>query len=144
MNIQFFTEDVSFGLQQEYGIPQWIQSIVEEHSFQIKELNYIFCSDDYLLKVNQDHLNHDYFTDIITFDNSDETSTIESDIFISIDRIRENAQEHNVSFQHELHRVMAHGVLHLLGFNDKTEEDQRTMREKENACLSLLDNQRST
>ncbi len=140
MNIHFFTEDINYKLQFKSKLIKWIESIVENHHFTLIEINYIFSSDDYLLAINKDHLNHDYYTDIITFDNSDEAKTIESDIFISIDRVRENSANQKISFELELHRVMIHGVLHLLGYNDKTEEEKKVMREKENACLSLLEN----
>ena len=104
----------------------------------LSNINYIFCSDDYLLTINQEHLNHDYYTDIITFDLSEKENNIESDIFISIDRVKENAKNNHVKFHIELYRVLIHGVLHLLGFNDKNEEEKLIMREKEDACLSLL------
>ncbi|MEM7298228.1 MAG: rRNA maturation RNase YbeY, partial [Bacteroidota bacterium] len=95
--------------------------------------------DDYLLKINQDYLDHHTYTDIITFDQSTEDHQVESDIFISLDRITENSKNLGVSFERELHRVMIHGVLHLLGYQDKTPEQKSQMREKEDACLSLLD-----
>lgn len=138
MEINFFSEDIDFRLENEATITQWIRQIISDHSYTLESLTYIFCSDEYLLAVNKEHLNHDYYTDIITFDNSEESNTIESDIFISIDRVKENAQTETSDFLTELHRVMIHGVLHLLGFNDKDESQQKAMREKEDACLSLL------
>jgi len=101
-------------------------------------LNFIFCSDNYLLKINVEHLNHDTYTDIITFDYSKE-DRISGDIFISIDRVEENAKSHKTSFENELHRVIIHGVLHLLGYGDKEPGQKAEMRQKEDFCLSLRD-----
>ncbi|GAB4238802.1 MAG: rRNA maturation RNase YbeY [Ekhidna sp.] len=139
MHIQFFSEDTDFVLEDNLAnIKSWVSTIASDHEHDIKDLNYIFCSDNYLLSINQEYLKHDYFTDIITFDHSDEQASIEGDIFISIDRVKENANEHGASFENELHRVMAHGLLHLLGFGDKTPAEKTEMRLKEDACLSLL------
>ena len=115
----------------------WLSQIAEKHGFKVNELNYVFCSDDYLLEVNKTYLAHDYYTDIITFDNSEEEGIIESDIFISTDRVEENEKEHDVPRGTEILRVMAHGLLHLCGFKDKTEEEANEMRKQEEACLSL-------
>ena len=137
-NINFFSEDIDFTLKTEDQIITWLQRIAEAENSSIEEISYIFCTDDYLLKINQEYLDHDYYTDIITFDNRDNPKDpIESDIFISIDRVTENASDQNVSFELELKRVLAHGLLHLIGYNDKTEEEQQLMREKEEAYLSL-------
>ncbi|MEP1034057.1 rRNA maturation RNase YbeY [Ekhidna sp.] len=138
MNIHYFNEDVNFQITKEKHLTDWILDIIHSYQFDLEILNYIFCSDQYLLELNKEHLNHDYYTDIITFDNSDETNKIESDIFISIDRVKENAKKQSVALNDELYRVMIHGVLHLIGFNDKTPKEKALMREKENACLSLL------
>ena len=138
--INFFNEDIDFTISNPQACSDWISSIITSHQFSLEEINYIFCSDDYLLQINIDYLNHDYYTDIITFDNSEEPKIIESDIFISIERVKENAQEQNTLFEEELNRVMIHGVLHLLGYGDKTKEEKTVMREKEDACLSLLKN----
>lgn len=138
MDIHYFNEKVNFQLSNENDTSEWVAQIIHNHNKVIEEINYIFCSDDYLLEINEQHLNHDYYTDIITFDNSEEENQIASDIFISIDRIRENASSQSVSFENELHRVMIHGILHLLGFGDKTPSEKKVMREKEDACLSLL------
>ena len=138
MNIHYFYEEVDFRLSNEEPLGNWINSIIQSHQFQISEINYIFCSDDYLLDINVRHLNHDYYTDIITFDNSEESNIIESDIFISIDRVKENALSQKLETTQELHRVMIHGILHLLGYGDKTASEKAEMREKEDACLSLL------
>lgn len=136
--IHFFTEDISFEAEHPQSLKSWIRSLAKQHDFSIDTLNYIFCSDAYLLDINRTYLDHDYYTDIITFDNSLEPHTILSDIFISIDRVNENAQDMQSSFQEELHRVMAHGLIHLFGYRDKTEDEKILMRQKEDACLSLL------
>jgi probable rRNA maturation factor len=103
----------------------------------IQEINYIFCSDSYLLSLNQGFLKHNTFTDIITFDNSEDPSSLEGEIYISIERVKENAKKYNVPIEDELSRVMIHGVLHLLGFKDKKPTEKALMRKKEEACLSL-------
>tara|TARA_Y100001936_G_C15688127_1_gene464551 strand:- start:101 stop:526 length:426 start_codon:yes stop_codon:yes gene_type:complete len=138
--IQFFAEEIDFELANQSHISEWLVNIATTHDAEIETINYIFCSDEYLLSINQQYLDHDYYTDIITFDNSVEGSPILSDIFISIDRVKDNADQQGSSFDNELHRVLAHGLLHLLGFKDKTEDDQILMRQKEDACLSLLKN----
>jgi len=102
------------------------------------DLNFVFCSDDYLLRMNQEYLNHKTLTDIITFDNSEEEGTIGGDIFISVDRVRENSVVFQSGLESELHRVMIHGVLHLSGYSDKSTHDKASMRGKEDAYLSLL------
>lgn len=137
MPVHFFSEDTSFQLEGSDSYSSWVNQIISNHSFELQDLNYIFCSDDYLLKINQEHLNHDYYTDIITFDNSESPAEIEGDIFISVDRVTENAKENSSPFQNELSRVLAHGLLHLFGFSDKTDEEKKVMREKEDACISL-------
>lgn len=137
--INFFQEEVSFTLKHKQKIRAWIHQVVQGHSQQIEALNYIYCSDNYLLEVNKQYLEHDYYTDIITFDNREDTqSPIDSDIFISIDRVRDNSEQLHITFQQELHRVMIHGVLHLLGKQDKTDAQKREMRKSEEASLSLL------
>lgn len=137
MSIEFFSEDTDFALNQPDSYSGWIDSIIKKEGFTLESLNYIFCSDEYLYQMNVDHLAHDTLTDIITFDNSDEEDVIESDIFISVDRVRENSQTQGLPFEDELARVLIHGVLHLMGWNDKSEEEKKQMREKEDACLSL-------
>lgn len=135
--IRFFTEDISFILKQKSAIRNWIDLTIRSESYRLKELNFIFCSDAYLLEMNQGYLNHDTFTDIITFDNSEEEGRIIGDIFISVERVRENAITFGVSETNELHRVMIHGVLHLLGYADKGKEKKAQMTDKENQYLSL-------
>ena len=138
MSLQFFYEDTSFELENTPVIEVWIKQIINNYGFDLVDLNYIFCSDNYLLEINREHLNHDYYTDIITFDHSEENKKVESDIFISVDRVKENADSLSISFHQELSRVMAHGLLHLFGYSDKTSEEKIIMREKEDACISLL------
>lgn len=133
--IHFFTEDVSFSLNQKGLIRSLIASTISAEKYKLKELNFIFCSDNYLLSINQQYLNHDTFTDVVTFDNSDKDHYITGDIFISIDRVKENAQTFKEAEQHELLRVMIHGTLHLLGYPDKGKEAKRIMTEKENFYL---------
>ena len=139
--IHFFTEDLVFQLSNPDVTLRWLSQILADHVSEIENLNFIFCSDDYLLKINQIYLDHDFYTDIITFDHREEIKNpLESDIFISIERVKDNAQKMAISFDRELHRVIIHGVLHLLGWNDQTLEQQQFMREKEEACLSLHPN----
>jgi len=136
-NISFFYEGIDYQIVEPSATKQWISSIIQQEGFTIDSINYIFCSDEYLLKINQEYLQHDTYTDIITFDQSEEEDIIAGDIFISIDRIRENSKTFNVSEYDELCRVLIHGVLHLMGQGDKTEEEKSIMRKKEEACLSL-------
>ena len=136
-NINFFFEDLKKPSLDYEKISVWLSSLIKSHQYTLQEINYILCSDEYLLKVNQDYLDHDYYTDIITFDNSEpNTTTIESDIFISIDRVTENAIDHKQEFSNEVLRVLAHGVLHLLGFKDKSEEDIKEMRNQEDDAIN--------
>lgn len=136
--VSFYSEDVSFKLQDQSRVIKWIMQVATNEGYSLSEINYIFCSDEYLLRINRDFLQHDYYTDIITFDNSDVEKEIMSDVFVSIDRVKENADNLNVPFLSELHRVLIHGLLHLVGYTDKTLDDQMVMRKKEDACLSLL------
>ncbi len=133
--IQFFIEDVDFKVPQSRKTKSWLQSIIKAEGFSLNQLNYIFCSDEYLLNVNRQYLDHDFYTDIITFDNSEEEAVIEGDIFISIDRVKDNAQELNKPFEEELRRVLAHGILHLVGYDDKEDEQEQEMRAKEDFYL---------
>ncbi|MEM7109200.1 MAG: rRNA maturation RNase YbeY [Bacteroidota bacterium] len=135
--IYFHQEEVDFKLHNRKKLQQWISKIIFSEGRQLGQLNFIFCSDHYLHKINLQYLNHDSYTDIITFDQSEDSHSIEGDIFISVDRIKENAKLLNIPFQTELDRVMIHGVLHLLGNRDKTREERAVMRKKEEACLSL-------
>lgn len=140
-SIHFFYEDTTFLLDQPSITHDWVESIITNHEQEVTAINFIFCSDDYLLDINRSYLDHDYYTDIITFDNREsEADDMEADIFVSVDRIKDNAQSLDIPFDRELHRVLIHGILHLLGWNDKTDEQKKAMREKEEACLSLHPN----
>jgi probable rRNA maturation factor len=136
-DIEFISEDVDFQLNDSENVALWLQEIALQEDREIAQLTYVFCSDEYLLKLNQDYLQHDTFTDVITFDYSEHSELIEGDFFISIPRIRENAKTYEASFTDELHRVMAHGLLHLMGYDDKTPAFKGVMRAKEDECLSL-------
>jgi probable rRNA maturation factor len=114
----------------------WLKALVKEEGFRLISAEYIFCSDDYLLEINRDYLQHDYYTDIITFDLSEEEQEIEGTIYISLDRVRDHAQALNIDFDTELARVMAHGLLHLCGFKDKSKAEQAEMRKKEDYYLN--------
>ena len=136
--INFFVEELDFEVSKELDIKNWLKQIIAHHKGNLAFINYIFCSDEYLHKINLEYLGHDTYTDIITFDYDEEV--IESDIYISVERVKENAEELKIAFEEELHRVMAHGVLHLLGFGDKTPEEKQKMRELEGECLSYRKN----
>lgn len=138
-NIQFFSEDIEYTLKNKGIIRKWISDTVKAEGFKkLGELSFIFCSDAYLLSINQQYLEHNTYTDIITFDNSEKEDTISGDIFISIDRIKENAVTFKVEESQELHRVMVHGVLHLCGYLDETKEEKDQMTQKENFYLKAL------
>lgn len=139
--ITFFSEGIRFRLDDEKADRKWILSVLQNEGRKPGEINYIFCSDEYLHTINLEYLDHDTLTDIVTFDMREEDSeNISGDIFVSIDRVKDNASSINVDFQEELHRVMIHGILHLVGYNDKSEEEKLVMRAKENDCLNLLNN----
>lgn len=135
--ISFFSEDIDFSLHNPAVIQSWIQQVIEEHECLLSFLNFIFCSDEYLHSLNMEYLQHDTLTDIITFPYQD-APRIEGDIFISIERVRENAQVFGVPFSEELSRVIIHGVLHLCGFGDKTSEEKLQMRAKEEEAMHRL------
>ena len=135
--IQFFEEDITYKLKKKKAVRSWITETILAEGFKLSELTYIFCSDEYLLQINRQYLNHDTYTDIITFDNADEKGLIVGDIFISIDRIRENALKYSITEADELHRVIIHGALHLLGYKDKTPSDKKKMTLKEDFYLNL-------
>jgi probable rRNA maturation factor len=134
--IQLFYNDVSFSLPNRNRLKLFIPNIFRlETAKSFGSLNYVFCTDEYLLKVNREFLQHDYYTDIITFDLSDPGGPVVGEIYISIDRVRENAKTNKVKLYQELHRVIFHGVLHLCGYRDKKSSDIRQMRAKENFYL---------
>ncbi|MGI4833723.1 MAG: rRNA maturation RNase YbeY [Janthinobacterium lividum] len=136
--IEFIVEDVAdFFLHDAEDLVAWVERIAVVHEYRIAQLTFIFCSDEYLHKLNVEYLSHDTLTDIITFDNADDADVLEGDIFISVERVQENAKDLTISFRDELHRVMIHGVLHLLGYHDKDLLSQTAMRRKEDYCLSL-------
>ena len=137
--IHFFYEDTKFRFKSSKSTKSWIKAIVEREGKTIGELNYIFCSDAVLHRINVEYLGHNTFTDIITFDSSEDGVVIEGDIYISTERVQENASKYKVTVDHEFHRVLIHGVLHLIGYSDKTPRQKKIMRKKEEACLSLRD-----
>ena len=137
MAIHFFSEEIPFALEEKLNRKRWLKKIATNSGFKIKELNYIFCSDEYLYQMNRDYLKHDTYTDIITFDNSEKKDDIEGDIFVSIDRVRENAKTHAQEVETEMNRVLAHGLLHLMGYKDKTKEEAALMRLKEEESIKL-------
>lgn len=131
--IQFFYENLPESVNTDYTA--WLKEIILSEEKKLGEINYIFCNDDYLLKVNQDYLQHDYYTDIITFDYV-KGRTISGEIFVSLQRISDNASTLSKNYEEELRRVLAHGILHLCGYKDKTEEEEKQMREKEDHYLA--------
>lgn len=135
--IEFFTQDISFKLPRPRKTKGWIQDVIRREKKELNHLNYIFCSDAYLLSINEHYLKHKTLTDIITFDHSEADGLVEGDVFISIERVKANALELKTPFGEEVLRVVIHGVLHLIGYRDKTSSDKLAMREKEDACLSL-------
>ena len=136
MAIFFSTENIDFELADEPKVKKWILAVVGAQGKRVGNLNYLFCDDSYLINVNRTYLNHDTYTDIITFDYV-EGNVVSGDILISVERVRENATLFNSSFEQELRRVIIHGVLHLLGQADKSDEDSAEMRRKEESALAL-------
>ena len=136
--IFFHCEDVDYKLANETKITDWLIAIIKKEKKITGNISYVFCSDEHLLTINKQYLNHDYYTDIITFDYT-ENGIVSGDIFISLDRIKDHANDYKVSFENELYRVIAHGVLHLIGYNDKTDQDQELMTKMENESLELID-----
>lgn len=132
----FFTEDREYRLIKKSEVRGWLQQAADDHNRRIREVNYIFCSDHHLHQINKRFLRHDTYTDIITFDYS-EDDLIRSDVYISVDRARDNAKTYAVSMQDEVHRLLIHGLLHLLGYADKTPSEQEQMRSREEYYLSL-------
>jgi len=137
-SIAFHSEGISFALPAPDQTKQWIGETIQAEQQELEQLSFIFCSDEYLHKINVEYLQHDTYTDVITFPYAEEW--VEGDIFISVERIRENAQQYNVAPDHELHRVIIHGVLHLLGYGDKTPEEKEVMTTKEDFYLKKLQN----
>lgn len=135
--VVFNDTDIKTSFKDRTKIKEWINQAIKKEKYKLGELSYNFCSDEYLLQINIEHLNHDFYTDIITFE-LNEGKTIIGDIYISIDRVKDNAKQNNKTFNNELMRVLIHGVLHLCGYKDKTKKDAALMREKEDYYLSLL------
>lgn len=136
-DIQFFSEDIDFTLKEKQKVREWIGATIKAEGFKrVGELSFVLCSDAYLLEINKQYLDHDTFTDIVTFDSSEDEDVIAGDIFISVERTMENAKKFNVSERDELHRVIIHGVLHLCGYYDKKKEDKTLMTEKEDHYLA--------
>ena len=132
-----FNYENGFVIENEIVYQDWISKIITSEGFSEGEINYIFCDDDYLLNINQEYLNHDTYTDIISFDYT-VGNLVQGDIFISTERVAENALKYNVSFDEELKRVLSHGILHYCGFKDKTDEDAKLMRQKEDEKIALF------
>jgi rRNA maturation RNase YbeY len=136
MAIHFFEEDVVANLKKKKDTKSWIKETILNEGKTLGTLNYVFCSDEYLHKMNVEYLQHDTLTDIITFDQSEIENKIEGDIFISVDRVKDNAKKFNSDYIDELNRVMIHGALHLIGYKDKKKAEQELMRSKEDYYLS--------
>lgn len=135
--VNFFVEDTKYTLKNKTQIRTWINETIKAEGYVLEELNFILCSDEYLLAINQQYLNHDTYTDVITFDNSEKLKTIVGDIFISIERIQENAKQFKGTVTQELCRVMVHGTLHLLGYKDKGKAAKALMTQKEDQYLVM-------
>lgn len=134
--INFYSEN-EFVLEAPSAYSNWIEGVIATEGKKLEEISYIFCDDDYLIQLNKDYLDHDTYTDIITFDYS-VGKILQGDIYISTERVRENAHEFNVSFEEELRRVIIHGVLHLCGYKDKNEQESLKMRAKEDEKLKMF------
>lgn len=139
MPINFFTEEVSFSLKEKRKRKAWLKGLAATENHNISDLNYIFCSDEYLYNINIEYLDHDTYTDIITFDNSEDEGDISGDVFVSIERVKENSETLKIKEEQELSRVISHGLFHLLGYKDKTEEEANLMRSKEEFAINLFD-----
>ncbi len=136
--IYFFYENLDEIFKEPEPVKQWIESVIQAEKSHLIALNFIFCDDEFLLQMNQEYLQHDTYTDIITFDQSENGLEIEGDVFISVERVKENALQLNEDFSEELKRVIIHGVLHLLGYSDKTSTEKAEMRAKEDAYIQGL------
>ncbi len=136
MPIYFHNEGISFLLKKKKEICLWLTEVINQQGKTLKDINFIFCSDVYLHNINKSYLKHDYFTDVITFDYS-ENKFLSGDIYISIDRVKDFSKTNKISFHEEMHRVIVHGILHLCGRNDKTNEEKKEMRSLEDKYLGL-------
>jgi len=145
--ITFFSEETNFKLKSKRNFSKWLKIVASSHDREIGELNYIFCSDEYLLEINRQSLGHDYYTDIITFDNSDDydgtgssfEGKINGDIYISIDTVRNNGEQYGEGFDQELKRVIAHGLLHIIGFDDITPDLEAEMHRQEEIAITMFE-----
>lgn len=136
--IYFYNEECEFpAFFSEEKVTRWLQLVAADYSLELGTISFIFCNDDYILDVNKKYLNHDYYTDVITFDYR-EGKVLSGDVFISLDTVQSNALEFGATYENELNRVIVHSVLHLIGFKDKSDEDAKEMRQNENHCLELL------
>ncbi len=138
MKISFYRQDCTFNLKGRTRVKQWLKKCIETEGGTLGDISIVFCSDNYLLNINREYLKHDYFTDIITFDYSEE-KRVSGDLMISVDTVRSNAEKFGADFHDELCRVMVHGVLHLLGYGDKTPQEEIKMHALEDKYLSLRD-----
>ena len=136
--IRFSTLDVEMPFIEPQKVKAWIEAVAQSYVKRVGELHYYFCSDEKLLEINRERLGHDFYTDIVTFPLNDCETVLSSEFCISLDRIEENAETFGRSYENELHRVIIHGVLHLIGFDDHTDEEEKMMREKEEEALKLL------
>jgi len=136
--IEFHQADIDYLLENPVRIRQWLTDLVAEERCGVEKIQYIFCTDEYLLGINKQYLDHDYYTDIITFPLNNSTTAIQSDIYISIDRVADNAKSYSVTTNQELYRVIAHGLLHLCGYGDATDDEKKTMRSREDYYLEKL------
>ena len=134
-SISFFNADVSYVLRSKNGIRLWLSDVIKKEGFQLGELSIILCSDEYLFKMNVQYLKHKTYTDIITFDQSESKNEVSGELFLSIDRIKDNAKTLNINLIDELHRVIVHGTLHLCGYSDKDPKSKLKMTQKENFYL---------
>ena|SRR5688572_17981300 len=134
--VHFFSHDIPTSLKNTANLKHFIESIFKKELQSLDSINYIFCSDETILEINKKYLNHDFYTDVITFDLSLDNKAISAEVYISIERIRENAKQLGHSIKLELHRVLFHAVLHLCGYNDKKKEDKEIMRKRENELLA--------
>lgn len=137
LKVNFFYQDVSFAFASRQNLKLFIEKLFKKEKYQLQQVNIIFCSDEALLKINRDFLQHDYYTDIITFPLSEQGAPVNAELYISVDRIRDNAAQLGISFKRELHRVVFHGCLHLTGYNDKSSQQIKTIREREDYYLRL-------
>jgi probable rRNA maturation factor len=139
-NIKFFSEDIHFGLKNKKKIAEWINRVlISEHVKISVNIDFVFCSDQFLLNINQTYLKHNFFTDIISFDLSDDNNHIDGEVYISIDRVRENGLIFGSTFENELRRVIIHGVLHIIGYKDMSRSEIKKMRQLENKYLKMME-----